>query len=254
MSPSTPSEEERALADTLVRYPMMFCNACYFGDPADSEVKVNNGTMTLISRNSKRFGITNYHVIEEYRNRRSEEPNIRFCVGNAEIDVESAILDEDQDLDLCTFCFDEYEEESFGSDGEVPTRFLEIESFENTNLQEGSFVLLGGYPGVWRERPSSNHLIFDTLSSGGMEVMDVSQRNIRCELALDKCVVSLSDHRDEFPNNLGGLSGGPVFFHELSPAGISIFKFVGVIYEFMPNFDSILIRPATFIDSDFKIK
>jgi len=254
MNPHNISEAERILADTLVRYPMMFCSACYFGDPSDKSMKVNNGTMTLIKHNSKRYGITNYHVVQEYRNRFLDEPDIRFCVGNVEIDLESAVLDEDRNLDLCTLNFDEYDEESFGSGGDVPTRFLNIENFDTIGLKEGDYVLFGGYPGVWRERPTSNHLIFDTLSTGGTQVIDVTPRNIICELAIDKCIISLSNHRERFPDNLGGLSGGPVFFHELSGAGISIFKFVGIIYEHMQDFDSVLIRPASFIDNDFMIK
>lgn len=247
------SEDQKNLGDELTRFPMNFCNACFFGDPADNSSKVNNGTITLVKHKNKRFGITNHHVINEFRNRLQNEPEIKFAIGGAEINIEKSIIDEDPSLDLCTLDLQDHEESDFHSHGNVPTHFYEIDNFTTGNLKAGEFVLFGGYPGVWRERPSSNHLIFDTLSSGSTEVNELTTQNIRCELALDKCTITLKENHDEFPENLGGLSGGPVFHHHLSPAGISQFKLVGIIYEHMAEYDSILARPISFLDENFLI-
>lgn len=247
------SEEEKQLARELSKFPMKFCNACYFGDPTDEGVLVNNGTMTLIKYNNQRYGITNHHVIDAYRSRLVDEPNIKFCVGNAEIDLNASIIDENEDIDLCTVDLNAYDEESFKSLGLVPTIFFEVDDFTIGDLKEGDFILFGGYPGAWRERPESNHLIFDTLSSGATEVNTVSNQNIICELSLEKCITTLMGHRDRLPDNLGGISGGPVFQHKVTDSGISVFKLVGIIYEYSQNYETFFMRPISFLTEELKV-
>ncbi|MEJ1298321.1 MAG: hypothetical protein RPU64_04120 [Candidatus Sedimenticola sp. (ex Thyasira tokunagai)] len=248
------TDEQRKVVNELTEFPMKFCNAFFFGDPSDESVKVNNGTMTLIKYNNQRYGITNYHVIDKFRKRREEEPNIKLAIGNAEINLEDSLIDEDPKIDLCTFNLEIYKESDFESNGDVPTFFYELDDFSTGSLKEGDFVLLGGFPGVWRERPHSNHLAFDTLSSGSTKVTEFTGKNLRCELALDKCIFTGKHGRDEFPENLGGISGGPAFLHYVTDAGFSQFKLVGVIYEHVPAYDSILIRPISFFDENLCIK
>ena len=248
------TEKQVKLSREMVKFSLKFCNACYFGNPTADDVKVNNGTMTLVKYKGERFGITNFHVVDAYRVRLRDEPDIDFYVGNTLIDLDETLFDEDRDLDLCTFYLDGYEEEQFGSNGEIPTHFFEIDNFTSGEIKKGDFVLLGGFPGVWRSRPKSNHLIFDSLSTGSTEVTEVTSRNVRCELALDKCVVTLNQHHNEFPENLGGLSGGPVFLNQVLPSGISTFKLIGFIYEHIAEYDSIMVRPISFINENFWIR
>lgn len=247
------TDEQLKLSREMVKFSLGFCNACYFGDANEKEGKINNGTMSLVKFKGERFGITNFHVIEEYRARLKNEPNIKLYIGNMPIELENTLFDEDKDLDLCILYLDDYNENEFGSDGDIPTHFFEIDDFTADGVSEGDFVLFGGYPGVWRSRPKSNHLIFDSLSSGGTEVTEVTSRSIRCELALEKCVVTLDQHHHEFPENLGGISGGPVFLNKILPSGISVFKIIGFIYEHIVDYDSILVRPISFINDKFHI-
>jgi hypothetical protein len=247
------TEEQKILSTELIKFPLKFCNACYFGNPADDAVKVNSGTMTLVSYKGEKFGITNHHVVEEYRQRQNDESNIDFYIGNALINLDETLFDEDRYLDLSIFYLEGYQEKDFGSNGEIPTHFYEIDDFTLGNIKVGDFVLFGGFPGVWRSRPKSNRLIFDSLSSGSTEITEITPRNIRCELALDKCVVTLNQHGRNIPENLGGLSGGPAFLHQVHSSGISTFKLVGFIYEHMVAYDSIMIRPLSFINEKFCI-
>lgn len=242
------TDEQKMLSMEMVKFPLKFSNACFFGASSDVDVKVNNGTMTLVRFNGEKYGITNFHVIEAYRERLKNEPEIVFYIGNTQVDLEETLLDEDKGLDLCTLYLEGYEESRFGSNGEIPTHFYEIDDFGLGSLSEGDFVLFGGYPGVWRSRVETNHLMFDSLSSGGTEVTEVTSRNIRCEISLDKCIITMTQHHDKFPKNLGGLSGGPVFLNQLLPSGLSVFKLIGIIYEYIEEYDSIMVRPISFIN------
>lgn len=247
------TEEQIKLSQEMIKFSLKFCSPCYFGNPSDENVIVNNGTMTLVKYGGERYGITNFHVVDAYRKRLKDEPNIDFYIGNTRINLDEALIDEDKDLDLCTLKLNAYEEEKFSSNGEIPTHFYELDDFSTGDIKEGDFVLFGGFPGVWRTRPKSNHLIFDSLSSGSTEVTEVTPRNFRCELALEKCVVTLNKQDNEFPDNLGGLSGGPVFLHQINTTGISTFPLIGFIYEHIAEYDSILVRPLAFINENFQI-
>ena len=57
------------LGGELSKYAMKFCTCCFFVNAKDdrSERKVNSGTCTLINYKGKQLGITNFHVIDEYR-------------------------------------------------------------------------------------------------------------------------------------------------------------------------------------------
>ena len=247
------TKEELALSKEMAQFPMKFCNACFFGDASDPSGKVNNGTMTLVRYKGEKFGITNFHVIDAYRKRLANEPDIKFYIGNTLIDIEETLFDENEDLDLCTLYLDAYEEKDFGSFGDIPTHFFEIDEFPLAQVSEGEFVLFGGFPGVWRTRPETNHLVFDSLSTGGTEVAEVTDMNIRCELAIDNCLVTMNRHDRALPDDFGGLSGGPMFARRELSSGVTIFKLAGIIYQHMPEYDSITIRPVTFINECFHV-
>ncbi len=247
------TEKEKQISEQLVRFPLEFTSPCYFGDPSTKDIGVNNGTITLIRYRGEKYGITNHHVIEEYRKRLKKEESLRLFIGNERIDLDSVLLDEDENHDLCTLYLEEYSDNSLRSGGEVPTSFFQVDEFTVGELKKGDFILFGGYPGIFRKRPKENELDFGTLSSGGTEVSDVTEYNICCTLSIDKCHVT-APAGDELPENLGGISGGAVFHHKLSKQKVSSFGLVGVIYEYQPSYDSLLIRPISLIDRNVCIK
>ena len=83
------------LAEVLTRYPMSFCTACFFGNPKHAEGKVNNGTLSLLEYNGERYGITNYHVIAEYRRRLLEDSELQLYFGGKRVDLDSVLFDEE---------------------------------------------------------------------------------------------------------------------------------------------------------------
>lgn len=247
-------DNDKALAEVLVRYPMMFCVPCFFGAPGSNDGRLNNATLTLLEYKGERYGITNYHVIDEYRRRLAEDPGVHLYFGGVKADLDLVLLDEDSDVDICVFYLEEYPEKDFATDGEVPTQFFPVGDLCYVeNLVAGDFVLMGGYPGAWRVKLSSLNFQFDTLSFGGTEVSEATEMNIRCELKVGQSTL-VSKNREKFPDNIGGLSGGPVFHHSVTNRGISKFEFVGVIYEYIHEYDSVLIRPASIFNRSMCIK
>ncbi|GAA6153819.1 hypothetical protein [Pseudoteredinibacter isoporae] len=237
---------DNILGVQLTKYSLSFTSPCYFGNPNRDDAKVNNGTVTLIKFRGERFGLTCFHVINEYRKRVEEEGDVSLYIGNILVELDEIWFDENEGYDLCTLYLEPYAEEKFGAYGEVPTHFFELEEFTNEGVEIGNFVLWGGYPGVWRERPSSDNVIFDTISSGSTLIDDAAADIITCRLEVDKCLITIQNGRD-MTGDLGGISGGPLFLHKISSAGISSFSLVGIIYQYSPNVDVLLSRPVTLI-------
>lgn len=244
---------EDPLARELALLPGKFSQACYFGNPLITEMRLNNGTVTLATDEHRRIGITNAHVIQGYRNRKVTEPELNFYIGTAIIDIESIIISEDEDFDICTISLDDIPEAELRSNGSVETHYTTLIPGVLPNLSEGDFIAFGGFPGVWRQQPAHNELIFDTFSTGGTEISDISDRTIRCQLDLENTVMTLADHHASAPQDLGGLSGGPAFKIHILESGIAVFPLVGIISEHMQQYDSVLIKRLNCIDSDFNI-
>ena len=253
-----PPEEQRrlrALGDELSKVPMTYAVPVYFGGPPGSAgfPKLNNGTGSLISVGGAKFCITNWHVLDLYRARRASEPELIFQVANVRLDPERVLISENRDYDLAVLGFAEWGAEEAGSDGEVPTQFLDVASWPPELPAMGNFVMFGGYPGYWREVTGPAEVRFDTLSWGAAEVIDSNIERLVCQLQIDKCLVHRAEPGRDQPGELGGLSGGPVLRQKQSEGGITTFEFVGIIYEYGKEFDCLFIRPASLITEDGRI-
>lgn len=246
------SGDEERLSRVLVGFSLTYCVPIYFGDPSEPNGLINSGTITLVRRNDENYGITNFHVVDGFRDRLRDNPNVHLYVGGQRVELNDVLLDEDKDLDIAVLYLEGFREEVFFTQGDIPTSFYNFPVSSVDDINEGGFVLFGGYPGVWRERDGRN-VVFDSFSSGGTLINDASEKNIRCEIAANKSVVTRV-RRDSPPTNLGGLSGSPVFIEMEGEAGVRNFVLVGVIYEYIEQYDSILIRPLHCINDDMTIK
>lgn len=243
--------DEKKLSRFMVGFSLTYCVPIYFGDPAELDGKINSATITLVRRKNENYGITNFHVIDEFRNRLRGSQSIQLYVGSQRVELNDVLLDEDRDLDIAVLYLEGFGEEGFSTRGDIPTSFYDFPVSSMDGVNEGGFVLFGGFPGVWRQRDGS-HVVFDSFSSGGTLINDASENNIRCEIAADKSVVTRV-RRDSPPVNLGGLSGSPVFTEVEGEAGVRYFSLIGVIYEYIEQYDSILIRPLNCINDDMTI-
>jgi hypothetical protein len=73
----------RELGDELSRIPMFHAVPIYFGDMSvgPDEPRINNGTGSLVQIGTRKFCVTNSHVVKRYRTERETVPGITFHVG-----------------------------------------------------------------------------------------------------------------------------------------------------------------------------
>lgn len=248
------SSLDAAIAREVSLLPCTHSVACCFGNPSIQGSLVNSGTISLVSYGDRRAGITNAHVVEGFRRRQMDEPDLRFYVGNAMVDVESIIISTGSEVDICTLSLDDVPLDRLRPGGSVGSEFLPFDSGQMPGVAVDDFIAFGGYPGDWRQQPESNHLVFDTFSVGGTEATGVNERLIYCSLDLQNMIMSQAENRAEPPQHFGGLSGGPAMKIDISPSGFVTFPIVGVICNYSEMIRSIVIQRIDCITNEFVVE
>lgn len=235
------SEKEFELADYLCRFPMHYAVPFYYGNP-DSDVSIiNNATATLVKQGSKRFFITNEHVVRHFRQRQKSEPAILLQVGGRKIEnLTSRILVNDSAIDLCLSDVSDIPEDDFRMFGDVPTEFIEIELERMEEVHSGDVVAFGGFPGVFRDRVGTNKVNFNTFSAGSNIVKSVVENQIVIDINHDKSVATLLNDVDA-PKKIGGMSGGPVFHVVTKP--VLGMRLVAIISEGSDSWKVMMAKP-----------
>jgi len=237
------------LGKEMARFPLSYANSILIGPRplTTTPPKINSGTVSLIKLDVGPVAITCYHVIEEYRSLLEKDSEIVFQIGNIKLDPIKLLIDENRDLDIVTLSLNEKGIEEQLKDEEMGSSFFKPILWPPNDVQEGEFLAFGGFPGTWRQQPSSREVIFDSFSSGACKVGIVRDDYIQCHFEREYWVQPTKNTpRDSINiNNLGGLSGSPAFILR------SLYwEFVGIVYEYMESFDILRIRPAKFIRKD----
>jgi hypothetical protein len=167
-------------------------------------------------------------------------PDVEAQFGGSTIYPEQRLIDRESKLDLATL--------------NVPKLFLDsnvagkqhnrLPGWPPTPLKPGELVIYGGYPGALRE-PKTGEIgwPFQSFTWWATEVTDST-----IVLHVDFPNLLWPGHEEERINeNLGGISGGPVFRHrthrsETKKVDTVHFELVGIIYEHSAMIDSVFAR------------
>lgn len=210
-------------------------------EPGQPAKIVHNGTITYVATGQRELGITNAHVYNQYEKDRAALSDIEAQFGGSTIYPEQRLIDRNAKLDLAAL--------------DVPKLFLDSNlagkkhnrppGWPPTRLKAGELVIYGGYPGALKE-PKTGEIVWP-FQSFTWWVSEVTDSNI--VLHVDFPNLLWPGHEEEkFNENLGGISGGPVFrvVETADPATKKIakvhFELVGIIYEFSAMVDSAFAR------------
>jgi hypothetical protein len=177
----------------------------------------------------------------------SQDNSTVFQIGREAFNPLERIIDESRDWDLVSINLNDIHIEEPVQGLEIETSFFVPHRWPPNQLNEGDFVVFGGFPGKWRQHPSWDEITFDSFSSGACPIASVRQEYFVCQFEREYWVESFNYHGREGMqlDDIRGLSGGPVFIHRNL-----IFEFVGIIYEFSSEFDLMYARPAQLMRED----
>jgi len=243
--------------EAMAKLPLRYAAAAFIVQPGvdSSEPIVRNGTVSLVDFGSGPIGVTCSHVLDEYRQRLDENEQTVFLIGNLQLDPLEALIYESKELDLVTIDLRRKKTDQITNGGEIGSNFYRPQYWPQRNIAEGDFVALGGFPGKWRIQASPRELDSGTFSVY-TPVTSVRHDYFVCQFERGDWVESLRSHYlrpfdtegGTDLHDLGGLSGGPVFiFRDV------YWEFVGIIYQFSPQFDLLYARPTRFISESGSI-
>ena len=126
------------------------------GQSSSPESVDNNGTVSLLELPKGKFLITNFHVWDEFRNRRTTDKNCKVGLTGEglvrPIDISDAsVVSESQELDLCVLSYPPERIEAIGKE------FFRPLNWPPTRMSEGEDVCFTGFPGVRRSVEEIQH-------------------------------------------------------------------------------------------------
>lgn len=201
----------------------------------DKEQKLHNGTMTFVQTQSNIIGITNIHVAEgiDGFTDEIEEP----CrIGGAYLErsyLMSRLISRHPTLDLVTFGLSEV---ILAKTGHSATNVI-----AQTPPSENDAVALGGYPSIFHEEYENENRIDFQFAWFAGKVASVSTNNLGMVLNIATSE-SISSEKIAPNEDLGGMSGGPVF-SVVENYGIERLELAAIIYEYSPTSEILLAHP-----------
>lgn len=245
------TEKQKQLADEYCKFALQFAAMISFGPKGEAitNATLNNGTITLVRLGGRNMGITNHHVIQQYRERVIAGENLTCQVGNVTIEPLSCLVSECEKTDLAVLDLNGIDPKKIRGSPTMPCQFHEPTEWPPRIPKIGEFVIFGGFPGTKREEAGRRSFVFGTFSSGSSEVISVQPDVLTCTIALEQCVIAF-DYDGKGLEGLPGISGAPVLVQRQLESGFFVFDLVGVVFEYSESFDALRVRPSTLIEEN----
>lgn len=248
-SSSRPDDPDffRQIAD----FGLKVCIPLYWHDRAVRWPKRVRGASCFAIRFSDRIvGITAAHVLEEYRSDRLQTATLVCQLGNAEFDLNGAVID--KDLDLTTFAV---------SEADLGSGRIAIDCSKEwppPTPDHGRALSLVGFPEVTREVQPDLSAVLGAY--GALAVVDaITDREIvvTYEPTLVRPLAGAPQGLPPLRFNMSGCSGGPAITHGMRnglhrwfPVGIIVGGSGASAGGAMEQFDMIRIRRINRVRQD----
>jgi hypothetical protein len=232
------------LFDQLARYPGQFAQPVFFADPAaEGHAAFKNGSGFFVRLPERTVGVTCHHVLADYRKRRGPSLSPSFQFGRVRFEPEERLVAEDRELDLAILDVASLVDVPDGIHG---ASCLVPGSWPPGDLSSDDILALGGFPGIGRQQITPDYFRFHLLSVGTTEVASLGSTHLVTRIELEKCVSS--GVLPEVTEDLGGMSGGPVFVWR---KGVLVSaELIGVIYEYQASLDLLYVRRLACVRPD----
>jgi hypothetical protein len=208
---------------------------------------LSHGTAFLANFGEKTFLVTAAHVLEGFRQAKSDNPQVKSYVGEVEYDLEARLISclGSSTLDIATFDINLSEICKLGK-----AITFGAKNWPPEEVEVGQGIIFAGFPGQERIDKGGSEYEFG-LYVALTPVDSVSERHFGCKFNRNSWIDSFGKGFPKEGYDLGGVSGGPAFVLNKSDAGLFSWDLVGVVYTAM-RFDAeiLLVHHAKFISAD----
>jgi hypothetical protein len=200
---------------------------------------LHNGTLTAFDTGARTICVTAGHVFAQYQSDIQSYDDVECQIGNVRIRLEEWLIQHDSIMDLATF---EISPILLTGSG---IRFQSAQVWPPAGLRENEIVVLGGYPGRFRNERSS--AVDSSFVSFFAPVAQSSEEHSAFQLNLADSYWPDGSGGIPERSELGGMSGGPIFRHHSGP--IEFLELAGFIYEASAEFELLRGRHASSISN-----
>jgi len=161
----------------------MFAAALFFArQPSRGvELELNNGTISFLELEHRQIGITCFHVLEAYRQKRQQDSTVDCYLGLLSLDLVPRIIDQDPELDIVTLDLSGLNLKHVSDHPQISSAFFCPAVWPCTKVQEGDFITFGGFPRLFRVPLNFRDLVFGSFSYVGCRVASVREEHIVCQ-------------------------------------------------------------------------
>jgi hypothetical protein len=232
------------LFNQLARYAGRFAQPVYYADPgAEGHAAFKNGSGFFVRLARCTVAVTCHHVLSDYRRRRSAVGS-SFEFGRLSIDPEQYVLAESQYLDLVTLDVSGLVGRPGGVD---PAWCVDPYRWPPGDVDSDDVLAFAGFPGLGREQVDPDYFRFHAFSAGTTAVASKGgPDHLYTQIDLEHSI--MSGVRPDIAEDLGGVSGGPLFVWRKTP--ILIPELVGVVIEYQAGLDLLYVRRAACLRDD----
>jgi hypothetical protein len=189
------------------------------------------------------LGVTCHHVLEAYRKKKAQDPNVVFQFGRASLMPDDFLIDEDKCVDLATLNLTSFVSDMTGRDKQG---LIEPTSWPPEAISTDYVIAFAGIPEIWREHMSPDYSRFYSFNSGISKVHSVTEDHLVTKIEVEKCITQPRDGK--ILGSLSGMSGGPVFVWRKT--NLLRAELVGFIHEYQETYDLLMIRAARVLRED----
>lgn len=233
-----------SLFEQLARYPGQFAQPVFFADPAaEGHAAFKNGSGFFVRLRERTVGVTCHHVLADYRKRRGSSLSPSFQFGRTRFEPEERLIAESRELDLAILDVSALVDARNGIES---ASCIVPGTWPPGDLSSDDILALAGFPGIGRQHITPDYFRFHLLSVGTTEIASLGSTHLMTRIELEKCISSgVLPHVTE---DLGGMSGGPVFVWR---KGLLVTaELVGVMYEYQSSLDLMCVRRLNCIRPD----
>ncbi len=232
----------------LLKNMLNYVTSVAWGEFSGGEFKIeNNGTAFFLNLGKDTFVVTAAHVYEGYLEAKTKNPKLRCVLGSLEFDLEARCIGflGSKILDIATFQIEP---------NEIQQSEKHVCYGVSNKIEAGSGVLIGGFPGLEREKIQAQEYSFG-LYTALTPVSSSSNRHFGCVLERSGWIDTLGNGLPDAGYNLGGMSGGPAFLFQESVGSIISWDLAGVIYSSSTEIGEVVFcHHSEFIEIDGSLR
>lgn len=202
-----------------------------------------NGSIVLVDTGKRKFGITAHHVLEGFQKEFEKDSDCVMQIGRTVIDPNERLISFSKKLDIATFDLNDVETQEISIGGkQIGTTYFKPPTWPPEPPVIGERITICGFPSRLKFQ-EGDKWYYVTCTIGAQEIHGVNEDTFTVQFERNIWYYIGGEIDSKVPQNIGGISGGPVFLLKNLTDFSKIFSFtlIGINQEHHEEYDIMYI-------------